>query len=497
MTPARILVVEDERTVALDLKTSLEAMGHSVLAVVDSGEAAVETASARRPDLVIMDIRLSGEMDGVEAAVKIREEAGERTAVLFLSAFDDEKTVQRAKVCDPFGYILKPFENRELRIAIELALYKAEAEARLKKSEIRFRTVADFTYDCETWISPEGECLYVSPACEGVTGYSREEMAQNPDLLERMVHPEDRESVSRHIHGLEHAPDKVRFDMRIITKSGEERWIGHCCQSVYDEDGKWLGRRASNRDITHRIKTQEELLKSRKRESVANLTAGIAHDYNNLLYVITGYVEMLKDMGMDGDKSQEFLNEIEAAALRAKALTQQLSSFSRTDAPMKGAVALPPLAADTAKAAVGADAIDLEIEMPENLPRIEADHRQVRQALSNIVVNAKEAMGGKGRLRQAHGAGPGRGDFRRGSGQNFRPLFFHQGAGDPEGHGAGPLHRRRHRPPARRPHRRGHDPGRRDGLLPLLSRQRENPAGREPGDADIGARKGPRAGDGR
>ncbi len=399
MRSARILVVEDERSVALDLKTSLETMGHRVLAVVDSGEAAVENAVSLRPDLVIMDIGLSGEMDGVEAAVNIRKGAGDDIAILFLSALDDEKTVERAKTGEPFGYILKPFENRELRIAIELALYKAEAEARMKRSEIRFRTVADFTYDCETWISPEGECLYVSPACEGVTGYSREEMARNPDLLERMVHPGDRDTVSRHMRHLRDASDKVRFDMRITTKGGEERWISHCCQAVYDDDGNWLGRRASNRDITHRVKTQEELLKSKKRESVAVLTAGIAHDYNNILYVITGYVEMLKDMGVDGDKSLDFLNEIEAAALRAKALTQQLSSFSRTDAPMKTAVALPNVVADAVEMAVGRDPIDVEIDLPDDLPRIEADHRQVRQALGNILVNAKEAMSGKGRVR--------------------------------------------------------------------------------------------------
>ncbi len=399
MTTADILVVEDERIVALDLKSSLETMGHRVLEVVDSGEAAVESATAVPPDLVIMDVRLSGAMDGIEAAARIRELAGEEVAILFLSAFDDVDTVQRAKSSEPFGYLLKPFEVKELRIAIEMALYKAEAEARLRESELRFRTVADFTYDCETWISPEGTCLYISPACEGLTGYDLEEIAGDPDLLLNMVHPEDREAVSHHFRNLRDAPDKVRFDMRITTRGGEERWISHCCREVHDDRGNWLGRRASNRDITHRVKTQEELLKSKKRDSVAVLTAGIAHDYNNLLYVITGYVEMLKEMGLEGKKSLDFLNEIEAAALRAKALTRQLAAFSRTDAPAKQVAAIQDLVTAAAGAAFGDGEVALEIDMPDALPRIEADRRQLRQALVNILINAAEATEGKGRIR--------------------------------------------------------------------------------------------------
>ena len=112
MTQARILVVEDESIVALDIQCRLESLGYEVPATVASGEQAVEQADALRPDLVLMDIQLQGRMDGVEAADQIRQRFG--ILVIYLTANADHPTVQRAKVTEPFGYLIKPFEEREL-----------------------------------------------------------------------------------------------------------------------------------------------------------------------------------------------------------------------------------------------------------------------------------------------------------------------------------------------------------------------------------------------
>ena len=122
MDQARILVVEDESIVALDIQSQLTSLGYTVLAVVFSGEAAINSVAQTQPDLVLMDIKLKGEMDGVEAAHRI----GSRFSIplIYLTAFADQDTLRRAKATNPYGYLLKPFEEDELHSAIETALYK-------------------------------------------------------------------------------------------------------------------------------------------------------------------------------------------------------------------------------------------------------------------------------------------------------------------------------------------------------------------------------------
>lgn len=122
----KILVVEDENVVALELKKRLKKLGYLVPSVASSGKEAISKAGGFLPDLVIMDIRLKGDMDGIQAAQTIREEFN--IPVIYLTAHSDEETLKRAKQTEPYGYILKPFEEDDLRTAIEIALYKHHIE---------------------------------------------------------------------------------------------------------------------------------------------------------------------------------------------------------------------------------------------------------------------------------------------------------------------------------------------------------------------------------
>ena len=122
-----IMVVEDESVVALHISEMLNRMGYNVTATADSGEDAIKKAEEIRPDIVLMDIVLKGEMDGIEAAGQIHSRFN--IPVIFLTAYGDEQTLERAKITEPYGYVLKPFKERELRIAIEIALYKHRVES--------------------------------------------------------------------------------------------------------------------------------------------------------------------------------------------------------------------------------------------------------------------------------------------------------------------------------------------------------------------------------
>ena len=132
MTSARILIVEDEVFTADQEEKRLLDLGYEVVGKAETGEAAIKLAFEKKPDIVLMDIRLRGEMDGIAAADEIKK--GLDTAIIYVTAYSDDDLLRRAKVTEPFGYILKPFDTQELRSNIEMALYKRGAEAEVKRA---------------------------------------------------------------------------------------------------------------------------------------------------------------------------------------------------------------------------------------------------------------------------------------------------------------------------------------------------------------------------
>jgi len=150
----------------------------------------------------------------------------------------------------------------------EIADHKRTTEL-LRKSEKKFRTVADFTYDWEYWMSPDFELIYVSPSCKRISGYTPDEFMADPSLLVSISHPDDRDALVKHLFTDVSSQQVKHLDFRIITKNGEERWLAHICQTVYDSDDVFHGRRASNRDITERKRLENELRNSEERLRLA------------------------------------------------------------------------------------------------------------------------------------------------------------------------------------------------------------------------------------
>jgi len=131
MSKAKIMIVEDEWTVAEEIKMVLQSFGYTVTSMSSSGEEAIQNAEKDKPDLVLMDIVLEGEMDGIQAANEIR--SCFNIPIIFLTAYTDEKILERASITEPFGYIVKPFLNEDLKIAIEIAMYKYRVEKERKR----------------------------------------------------------------------------------------------------------------------------------------------------------------------------------------------------------------------------------------------------------------------------------------------------------------------------------------------------------------------------
>jgi diguanylate cyclase (GGDEF)-like protein/PAS domain S-box-containing protein len=141
-------------------------------------------------------------------------------------------------------------------------------EEALRESEERFRTVADFNFDWEYWVGPDSEFIYLSPSCERITGYSQAEFISDRDLMRRIVHPQDRQLVADHLADYR-AEAGCALDFRIIRKDGGVRWIAHGCRPVFGKDGRFMGRRVSNRDITERKQAEGELLEAKERLALA------------------------------------------------------------------------------------------------------------------------------------------------------------------------------------------------------------------------------------
>jgi len=169
---------------------------------------------------------------------------------------------------------------------------RKQARQALEESRRRFRTVADFTYDWEYWIGPEGEFLYVSPACQRITGYDRQAFLENPQLLQQITHRDDRAALEEHLQHEVKRDEPLFLEFRISTRAGEERWIEHACQPVKDDEGRRLGRRASNRDATDRKAMEQELRV--KESAIASSINGIAITdlQGSICYVNQAFVDM-------------------------------------------------------------------------------------------------------------------------------------------------------------------------------------------------------------
>lgn len=178
MNSERVLIVEDEKIIALDLQRRLERFGYIICDSAADGEEAVFKARKHRPDIILMDIMLSGTVDGIDAAKQVKREL--QIPVIFLTAYADEKTLERAKEAEPFGYILKPFKERELYTTIDIALYKYRVDKDLKKQERLFSAILHSVNDGIVAINNDLKILFLNPVAEQMCGWTEEDAKSRP-----------------------------------------------------------------------------------------------------------------------------------------------------------------------------------------------------------------------------------------------------------------------------------------------------------------------------
>jgi PAS domain S-box-containing protein len=406
-----ILVVEDEGIVARDIQRTLTLLGYSVPRTARSGAEALSAVDELVPDLVLMDIKLKGKIDGIETTTLMQERWD--IPVIYLTAHADDSTLARAKETAPQGYLLKPFNPRELRTAIEVGLRKHELERKLAERERWFSTTLASIGDAIIATTPEGSITFMNPVAESLTGWLRED-AQGKPLVEvlRLVGEDGQELESptgRAIRGRFRV--QLPPNTRLLAKQGQSLDVDDSATAIVDDRGRLLGGVVVFRDVTERKKTEERLALAERLASIGTMAAGTAHEINNPLAAVVGNVAfanerlaIVLDKACDRPGGAEFvsqlqdvreaLSEANQAAERVRRIVLDLKKFARTGVPDRQVLELSDVLESALKLA------DNQIRHRARLrreyqttPLVDADEGQLVQVFTNLMLNAGQAIG--------------------------------------------------------------------------------------------------------
>jgi len=319
------------------------------------------------------------------------------------------KAIVETSLKKPYALLFRELKQSEdvLRIAKDSLEHEVdESTAKLQEAELSYRTVADFTHDWEYWESPEGTFRYISPSCERVTGYKPEEFLENPQILQKLILPEDKVRWDEHRQEALNNKGLHEVQFRIRKRDGEIRWIEHACQPVTDEKGEFLGYRASNRDITRRKQTEDEANRLREEylhiarvAAIGELTASLAHELKQPLAAIRSNAqaaqhfltgdkpdidelhEVLKDIIKDNRRADDVIGKLRALMRKSELQTTELN--------INGVMQdILPLI----KSYEIMRNISLEFELDERIPLVAADRVQLQQVVLNLLLNSSEAL---------------------------------------------------------------------------------------------------------
>jgi PAS domain S-box-containing protein len=407
--PPRILIVEDERIVAMDLAGTLTELGYSVAGMAARGEDAIEQAKRLKPSLILMDVRLAGKMDGIQAAQSIREDRD--VPVVYLTAHSDNETLQRAANTAASGYLVKPFKSPELRCVIEIALHKHAADVRMRENEQWLSTTLQSIAEAVIATDESGHVRIFNRIAEKLTGWPRDEATRHTiDEILALIDENTGGPAENLVHKVlsMKAPIQTTEGAALISRSGRKVAVEESAAPIVDPYGNLLGGVLVLRDVTERRQqlSQIQRLNAELEQRVLQRTAAleeanreleafsysVAHDLRAPLRGIDSFSQMLIDKyapSLDAE-GVGYLNRVRAAAGRMSDLIDALLSLARV-----GRAEVQATDVDLTRLAA-AITQDLAAASPERRvrARIEgglkahADPQLLRIALANLLDNA-------------------------------------------------------------------------------------------------------------
>lgn len=397
-----VLIVEDESIVAEGIETSLQELGYEVVGKIGSAKGAIELARKHRPDIVLMDIMLKGQEDGVHAAGQIAAQLS--IPVVFLTAYSDKATLDRAIMTGPFGYITKPFQDRDLSIAIELAIYKHHQQKGMRDNKHWLETTLKSIGDPVITTDKDCRVTFLNLAAQSLTGWSEEDAIGKPvqqiftlrdcRTFEQLPCP-----VTQSIETGHTVPLEGKF--LLTKKDGSTLPIGDSIAPIRDENGDILGAVVIFQNLTwqekadERIKLFVEELK-RSNKELSSFASTASHDLQEPLRKVIAFSELLKKSSPDLDEQQkDYVERMQSATRRMQDFIRDLQEFSKVTTLKTHIRAQPFEMVDLGR--VVADVLsNLEIRIQEKgarielgeLPWIEAHKVQIEQLFLNLIGNA-------------------------------------------------------------------------------------------------------------
>ncbi len=256
------MIVEDDLLIATHIKSILKNLGFDVLDVVSSGEEALAKTEALRPDLILMDIRLKGKIDGIECARIIKEKFN--IPFVYLTSYADEPTLERAKITEPYGYLLKPFDERMLQSTIEIALYKHKIEKTLKERERWFSTILKSISDAVIAVDDQGRVTFMNPVAERLVDFKFED-GGGKSLREKIKIAEEEMSIFQKKTQVSKVKLHFPREFVLVAPNSEKIPVEFSDSSIKDEKGNEFGCVLVFRDLRERKMVQEELEQSNKK----------------------------------------------------------------------------------------------------------------------------------------------------------------------------------------------------------------------------------------
>jgi hypothetical protein len=403
--PPSVFIVEDEALIAMELRDRLTRLGYAVAGVAARGEAAADAIPAAAPDVVLMDVSLAGKIDGIEAARRVRDRLD--VPVVFLTAFSDPELLRRASEVGPYGYLVKPFEERELHATLQMALDKHRMERALRAASRQleeqaqtFQDLFEFAPDALVLVDCAGVVRRANRQAEQTFGWSRGELLGQP--VEVLLVPEDRAAHVAKRQEYTRGPavprpmGQERTNLRAARKDGAVFPVEVSLAPL--RVGGELMIAAAIRDATARRRMEQQLARAQRLEAVGALAGGIAHDLNNAL---TPVVMALGQLRADRPDAADLLDVLDAGATRAVGMVRQLLTFAKGKAEgPSAAVALAPMAREVERIVRSTfpKSVRFRADVPPDLPPVAADPTQLHQILLNLCVNARDAMPAGGTL---------------------------------------------------------------------------------------------------
>ncbi|MBV9504402.1 MAG: response regulator [Acidobacteriia bacterium] len=389
----QILVVEDEGLIAVDTQRRLQRMGYSVPEIAHTGEEALRYAREIPFDLVLMDIRLQGTMDGVVTAERLKEEL--QVPVVYITAHADQETIQRAQLTEPFGYLVKPVGDASLRSVVQIAIHKHEMECRVRTSEGWLATTINSVGAGIIACDPLGEVVLMNPAAEQLTGWNNHD-ARGRSLMDVLALYE--EGTERHAKNpvFDLFPDENRA-YTLNSKHGSSLPVEiECFENRSSED--LLGSIVLLRNISARRESEGRLMQSERMEAVSRMAGGLANEFNNMLMVVMDSSEELYGR-LSGD-DRRLAAQIKQAASTGDGMVRQLVTMSRQEAIRPEVLDVNKVVRDLQRLIGNSlgESRTLLLNLASRTGFVWGDRSRLKQVFLNLALNARAAMPGSGEL---------------------------------------------------------------------------------------------------